>query len=62
MDVATKMSYARVRNAYGGESEVQLHSLENVWEASAKFKGTRFSLLWLSEADQFECHVDYQQY
>lgn len=57
MDVATKMSYARVKNAYGGESEVQLHSLENVWEAEAKFKGTRFSLLWLSEADQFEDRV-----
>lgn len=57
MDVATKMSYARVRNAFGGESEVQLHSLENVWEAEAKFKGTRFSLIWLSEADQFEDRV-----
>lgn len=57
MDVATKMSYARVTNAYGGKSEVQLHSLENVWEAEAKFKGTRFSLLWLSEADQFEDRV-----
>lgn len=57
MDVATKMSYARVKNGFGGESEVQLHSLENVWEAEAKFKGTRFSLLWLSEADQFEDRV-----
>ena len=57
MDAATKMSYARVRNAYGGESEVQLHSLENVWETEAKFKGTRFSLIWLSEADQFEDRI-----
>lgn len=57
MDVATKMSYARVRNAYGGYSEVQLHSLENVHEVEAKFKGTRFSLIWLSEADQFEDRV-----
>ena len=57
MDVATKMSYARIRNAYGGTSEVQLHSLENVWEVEAKFKGTRFSLLWISEADQFEDRV-----
>lgn len=57
MDVATKMSYARIRNAYGGTSEVQLHSLENVWEAEAKFKGTRFSLLWISEADQFEDRI-----
>ena len=38
-------------------SEVQLHSLENVWEVEAKFKGTRFSLLWISEADQFEDRV-----
>jgi PBSX family phage terminase large subunit len=57
MDVATKMSYARVRNAFGGYSEVQLHSLENVWEVEAKFKGTRFSLIWLSEADQFEDRI-----
>lgn len=57
MDVATKMSYARVRNAYGGTSEVQLHSLENVLEAEQKFKGTRFSFIWLSEADQFEDRI-----
>ena len=57
MDVATKMSYSRIRNAYGGVSEVQLHSLENVWEVEAKFKGTRFSMLWISEADQFENRV-----
>lgn len=54
MDVATKMSYARVRNSHGGESEIQLHSLENVSEAEQKFKGTRFSMVWISEADQFE--------
>ena len=54
MDVATKMSFARVRNAFGGTSEIQLHSLENVSEAEQKFKGTRFSMVWISEADQFE--------
>lgn len=57
MDVATKMSYARVSNGFGGVSEVQLHSLENCSEVEQKFKGTRFSLIWLSEADQFEDRI-----
>lgn len=57
MDVATKMSYARIRNAHGGVSEIQLHSLENVAEVEQKFKGTRFSGIWLSEADQFDDRI-----
>jgi hypothetical protein len=49
----TKMTYFRVRNAFGGETEFQLHSLEHTSEAESKFKGTRFSLVFISEADQF---------
>lgn len=57
MEADTKMSYFRIRNMWGGESEFQLHSLEHAQEAEAKFKGTRFSMVYLSEADQFEDRI-----
>lgn len=57
MEADTKMSYFRIRNMWGGESEFQLHSLEHASEAEAKFKGTRFSMVYLSEADQFEDRI-----
>lgn len=57
MEADTKMSYFRVRNLYGGESEFQLHSLEHCQEVESKFKGTRFSMVYLSEADQFEDRI-----
>jgi PBSX family phage terminase large subunit len=50
----TKMAWFSIRNIYGGESIFQLHSLEHAAEAEAKFKGTRFSMVYLSECDQFE--------
>ena len=53
MEADSKMSFFRVRNMYGGESEVQLHSLEHDDEVQIKFKDTRFSLIYLVEADKF---------
>lgn len=53
----TKMTYFRIRNAHGGTSEVQLHSLDHASEAEAKFKSTRFSMVYISEADQFEDRI-----
>jgi hypothetical protein len=50
----TKMSYVKVTNRYGTVSEIQLHSLEHEREVEAKFKGTRFSLFWLSELDRWD--------
>ena len=50
----TKMSYFRIRNYYGGESEVQLHSLEHDHEVEQKLKGVKFSLVNLVEADNFK--------
>lgn len=50
----TKMTFFRVRNRYGGTSECQVHSLEHEHEVEAKFKGGRWSMIYLPEADQFK--------
>lgn len=50
----TKMPFFRVRNAYGTESECQLHSVDYDDDVEAKFKDTRFSMFYLIEADRFE--------
>lgn len=52
-DAVTKMEYFRVSTSDGGESEIQLSSLEHDQEVEVKFKSTRFSFIYLSEADQF---------
>lgn len=54
MEADSKMSFFRVLNRFGGESEVQLHSLEHDDEVMIKFKDTRFSLIYLVEADKFK--------
>lgn len=53
MDAATRTSSFRIRNYWGGESEFIHFSLDNVDEVEAKFKGTRFSLVWFSELSEF---------
>lgn len=50
----SKMSYLKIRNRHGSISEIQLHSLEYASEVEAKFKGTRFSMFYLSEADRWD--------
>ena len=52
MQADTKMSYCRVSNRYGGESEFQLHSLEYEHDVSDKFKDLEFSFIYLIEADK----------
>lgn len=49
----TRMSYVKIRNRYGGESEIQLHSLDYVHDVEEKFKGTKFSMFYFSELDNF---------
>lgn len=49
----SKMSYVRIKNRYGGISEIQCHSLEHSAEVEAKFKGPAYSMFWLSEFDQY---------
>lgn len=50
----TKMSFFRIRNMYGTESECQVHSLEHDHEVEQKFKSTRYSMFYLPEADLFK--------
>lgn len=50
----TKMSYLRVTNRHNTVSEIQLHSVENANEVEDKFKGTRFSMWWISELDRWD--------
>lgn len=49
----TKLSFVKIRNRHGTISEIQCHSLEHAQEVEAKFKGTSYSLFWLSELDQY---------
>jgi len=49
----TKLSFVKIRNRHGTVSEIQCHSLEYAADVEAKFKGTAYSLFWLSEGDQF---------
>lgn len=53
----TKMSFFRIRNMHGGVSECQVHSLEHDHEVEQKFKGTRYSMFYLPEADQFQTEM-----
>lgn len=49
----TKMTFFKVRNMHGGESECQVHSMEHEQDVEIKFKSTRFSMIYLPEGDQF---------
>lgn len=49
----SKMSFVIIQNRWGGESEIQCHSLEYASEVEAKFKGPAYSGFWLSEFDQY---------
>lgn len=53
-DTQTRTSSFRIRNYWGGESELIHMSLDNVAEVEAKFKGTRFSMIWFSELAEFD--------
>lgn len=53
-DAVSKMEYIRIINSHGTISEFQLHSCDYSPKAEGQFKGTRFSMVWISEADQFE--------
>ena len=56
----SKMAYFRIRtpptskNPKGGEAEFQLHSLYDENKVEEKFKDSRFSCIYLVEADRFE--------
>lgn len=52
-DAQTRMVYFRIRNQYGGETEFQLHSIDNENEVESIAKGTRFSCFYFSELSNF---------
>ena len=47
------MKYIRVSNQYGGYTEIQLHSLNHDQDVEKAFKSMRFSMIVISEVDQF---------
>ncbi len=53
IDGQTRTLYFKVRNYYGGESELKLFSLDYDQDVQAKVKGTRFSMIWFSELSNF---------
>lgn len=53
----TRMSFFKVSNQYGGQSTVELHSLDYCDDVEGKFKGTRFSMFYFSELSNFESKV-----
>lgn len=55
----THMTYFRVRNLFGTESELQVHSLLHEHEVEEKFKSTRFSMIYLPEVDQFKSRATF---
>lgn len=54
MDSATRTSSFRIRNYWGGESEIILISLDNDEDVEAKMKSLRFSMIWVSELAHFK--------
>lgn len=53
-DSKTRTIYFRIRNYYGGESELRLIPLEHDHEVKQRFKSGRFSCVWFSELSNFK--------
>lgn len=53
IDGATRMHYLRLRNYWGGESEIQLHSLDYDGDVEDKVFSTRYSMFYFSELQHF---------
>lgn len=53
VDGATRMHYFRMKNYYGGVSEIQLHSLDFDGEVASKLMNTSFSMIYFSELQNF---------
>lgn len=52
-DAQSRMVYVKVANAHGGETEIQLHSIDNEKEVESIAKGTRFSMFYFAELSNF---------
>lgn len=53
-DPTTKIRHARLRNRFGGESEILLFPVERAEDAKDKLFSTQFSAIWISEAHLYE--------
>lgn len=53
-DPTTKIRHAKLRNRYGGESELLLFPVERAADAMDKLLSTQFSGIWISEAHLYE--------
>lgn len=52
-DSKTRTIYFRIRNYFGGESELRLISLEHDHQVKQRLKSSRFSCIWFSELSNF---------
>lgn len=52
-DAQSRMQYFRIQNQFGGESEFQLHSLDNWRDVENIAKSTRFSCYYFGELSAF---------
>lgn len=52
-DPQSRMVYFKIKNYYGGESEFQLHSIDNMNDVEAIAKATRFSCFYFAELSNF---------
>ena len=50
----TKMRFFRMTNRHGTDSECQIHTLQNDDDVETIFKDTKFSFIYMVEADRFE--------
>lgn len=59
-DGQTRTLYFRIRNMWGGESELKLFSLDNENEIKQKLQSTRFSMLYFPELAHFKSRDVYR--
>lgn len=53
-DGRTRSIFCKIRNAFGGESEIRIIAIEHDCEIEQKLKSSRWSLLWLNELANFK--------
>ena len=53
-DAITKINRAKMRNRFGGESEILLYPIERAEDAEEKLYSTEFSGIWISEGHLYD--------
>jgi len=61
MKADTKMRYFRMTNRHGTYSEAQLHTLQNDQDVEIVFKDSKFSFIYIVEADKFETDLVFRR-